>query len=94
MVVVVGVQQAQPGGVTDGGVDVGDVLGQRVLAADGACVDAVGLAGLGKGVVPAVEVLALLQVLRKLVFPRGQFAVQAEQTLLFGREGLRTGRRM
>ena len=38
-----------------------NVLGQRVLGADGRDADVRGLAGLGEGVVAAVEVLALLK---------------------------------
>jgi hypothetical protein len=39
-----------------------DVLGQRVLRADAAGVDAGGLAGFGQCIVAGVEVLALFQV--------------------------------
>lgn len=67
---------------------VGDVLGHGVLAADGARVDAVALASLGHGIVAAVEVLAVLQVLGEVVRLAGQLAIQAEESLLIGREGL------
>lgn len=70
------------------GGEVGDVLGDGVLAADGAGVDAVALAGLAHGIVAAVEVLALLQVLGKMVGLRGQLAVETEEALLIGRQGL------
>lgn len=75
----------------DGRRQVRDVLGERVLRAHGARVHAVGLARLGQRVVPAVEVLALLQVLRQPVRPRRELAVQPEQPLLLGGEGLEGG---
>ena len=65
---------------------VGDVLGDGVLRANGGGVDAVALAGLGHGVVAAVKVLALLQMLGEVVGLGGELAVQAEQALLLGRE--------
>ena len=68
-----------------------DVLGHGVLAADGARVHAVALARLAHCVVSAVEVLPLLQVLREVVRLRRQLAVQPEQTLLIGGEGLCQG---
>lgn len=64
------------------------VLGDGVLRADSARVDAVGLAGLGEGVVARVEVLALLEVLGELVGAGGELAVEAEEALLLGGEGL------
>src|SRR3569833_790987 len=68
---------------------VGDVLGHGVLQAHGARVDAVALARLGHGVVAAVEVLALLlEVLGEVVRSRRQLAVQPEEALLLGGEGL------
>lgn len=72
----------------DGGRQVRDVLGDGVLGADGARVDRVGLAGLGEGVVAAVKVLALLEVLGEVVGARGELAVEAEEALLLGGEGL------
>lgn len=66
----------------------GDVLGDGVLGADGG-VDRVGLAGLGERVVARVEVLAVLQVLGEVVGARGELAVEAEEALFFGGEGLR-----
>lgn len=68
--------------------EVGDVLGNRVLGAHGARVDRVALASLGHGIVAAVEVLAVLQVLREVVRLGGQLAVEAEEALLLGRESL------
>ena len=67
---------------------VGDVLGHGVLAAHGARIDAIALARLAHGVVAAVEVLALLQVLGEVVRLGGQLAVKPEEALLVGREGL------
>ena len=72
----------------DGGRQVRDVLGDGVLGADGARVDAVGLAGFGEGVVAAVEVLALLEVLGEVVGAGGELAVEAEEALFFRGEGL------
>lgn len=66
----------------------GDVLGDGVLGADGG-VDRVGLAGLGERVVARVEVLAVLQVFGEVVGARGELAIEAEETLFFGGEGLR-----
>lgn len=66
----------------------GDVLGNGVLRADGARVDAVGLAGLGERVVARVEVLALLEVLGEVVGAGGELAVEAEEALFLGGEGL------
>lgn len=68
--------------------EVGYVLWDGVLRPDGARVDAVGLAGLGEGVVARVEVLALLEVLGKVVGAGGELAVEAEEALLLGGEGL------
>ena len=65
-----------------------DVLRVGVLGADAARVDAVGLAGLGEGVVAAVEVLAFLQVLGQVVVAAGELSVQPEEALLLGGEGL------
>ena len=67
----------------------GDVLRDRVLAADGARVDAVALSGLAHGVVAAVEVLAILEMLGEVVAAVGEFAIQPEEPLLVGGEGLR-----
>ena len=71
----------------------GDVLGDGVLAADGAGVDAVALAGLAHGIVAAVKVLALLEVLGEVVAAAGQLAVEPEEPLLLRAEGLEAGRR-
>ncbi len=65
-----------------------NVLGHGVLAADAARVQLVALAGLGHGVVAAVEVLALLQVLGEVVGLGRQLAIEAEQSLLIGGERL------
>jgi hypothetical protein len=68
----------------------GDVLGDGVLAADGARVDTVALSGLAHGIVAAVEILALLEMLRKVVAAAGQLAIQPEEPLLLRGKGLRT----
>ena len=77
---------------SDGGArgarEVGDVLGHGVLGADGARVDTVGLSGLGEGVVARVEVLALLEVFGEVVGAGGELAVEAEEALFLGGEGL------
>lgn len=75
------------GGAVDGGREVGDLLGNRVLGADGAGIDAVALAGLGHGVVARVEVFAVLEVLGEVIGARGKLAVEAEKTLLLGGKG-------
>lgn len=67
---------------------VADVLRDRVFAADVARVDTVALAGLLHGVVAAVEVFALLEGLAEVVGAVGEFAVEAEEPLLLGGEGL------
>jgi hypothetical protein len=75
-------------GSAPGRAEVRDVLGDGVLRADGARIDAVGLPGFRQGVVARVEVLALLEVLGEVVGPGGEFAVQAEEALFFWGEGL------
>lgn len=67
----------------------GDVLGDRVLAADGTRVDAVALSGLAHGIVAAVEVLALLEMLGEVIAAVGEFAIEPKKSLLLGGEGLR-----
>ena len=64
-VVVAGIQQTAGAAIGRG--EMGDVLGDGVLGADSARVDAVALARLGHGVVAAVKVLALLEVLGEVV---------------------------
>ena len=54
---------------------VGDVLRNGVLAADGAGVDAVALAGLAHGIIAAVKVLAVLEMLGEVVAAAGELAV-------------------
>lgn len=71
-----------------GGREVGDVLGDGVLRADGAGIDTVALAGLGHGVVARVKVLSVLEMLGEVVGAGGQLAVQTEETLLLGGERL------
>lgn len=66
-----------------------DVFRDGVLAPDGACVDAVALSGFAHGVVAAVKIFALLEVLREVVAAVGELAVQAKQSLLLGGERLR-----
>ena len=90
LMVVVGVQHAADAvGPADGAREVGDVLRDGVLAADGARVDAVALPGLAHGVVAAVKVFALLEMLGEVVAAVGELAIQPEEPLLLGREGLR-----
>ena len=48
----------------------------------------VGFAGFGQGVVARVEVFALFQLALDQVFFGGEFAVEAEEFLLFFGEGL------
>lgn len=95
LLVLVRVQQAADAvGPIDGAREVRDVLGHGVLAADGARVDAVALARLAHGIVAAVKVLALLEVLGEVVAAAGQLAVQPEEPLLLGGEGLPAGERV
>lgn len=75
-------------GVVDRRGQVRDVLGNRVLRTDGARFHAVALTGLGHGVVARVEVLAVLEVLGEVVGAGGELAVEAEEALLLGGEGL------
>lgn len=83
--------EAAGAGAVDGRREVGDVLGDGVLGADGASVDRVGLAGLGEGVVAAVKVLALLEVLGKVIRLGWELAVQTEEPLFLRGEGLFLG---
>ena len=76
---------AGSGAVHRGG-EVGNVLGDGVLRSDSTSVDAVALTGLGHGIVPRVEVLAVLEMLGEVVGSGGQLAVEAEKTLLLGSE--------
>lgn len=76
------------GASVDGGGQVGDVLGDWVLGAHSAGVDSVTFAGLGHGVVARVEVLAVLEMLGEVVGTGGELAVETEETLLLGGEGL------
>jgi hypothetical protein len=82
---------ALAGGAHAGRCQVRDVLGQWVLRAHAAGVDGARLAGLGERVVARVEVLALLEVLGQVVRFGGELAVQSEEALLVGGEGLRVG---
>ena len=66
--------------------EVGNFLGNWMLRANSASVDAVALAGLGHGVVATVKIFALFQMLCKMVGAAGQLAVEAEEALLIGRE--------
>lgn len=90
LMMVMGVQHAADAvRSADGAREVRDVLGDGVLAANGARVDAVALAGLVHGIVAAVKVLALLEMLGEVVAAAGQLAIQPEEPLLLGGEGLR-----
>lgn len=57
----------------------GDLLGVGVLATDLGDADITGLAGLGKGIVAAVEVLALLELVLEQVLLIGKLAIEAEK---------------
>jgi hypothetical protein len=83
---VVGVLGYVGSGAVHRGGEVGNVLGDRVLRADGTGINAVALAGLGHGIVARVEVFAVLEMLGEVVGARGQLAVEAEKTLLLGSE--------
>lgn len=84
-----GVQRAADAvGPADRARQVGDVFGQWMLAANGACVDAVALAGLAHGIVAAVKVFALLEVLGEVLATVGQLAVEPEEPLLLRGERL------
>jgi len=85
-------------GAVGGGARVGDLLGEvrdgvrgGMGVAEAADQGVVGFAGFGEGVVAAVEVLALLQLGLQQVFFGRQFAVEAEEFLLFFGEGLGGG---
>jgi hypothetical protein len=60
-----------------------------MLAAYGARVDTVALSSLAHGVVAAVKIFALLEMLGKVVAAAGQFTVETEEPLLLRGEGLR-----
>lgn len=64
----------------------GNVLGERMLRADGTSVNTITLAGLGHGIVTRVEILAVLEMLCEVVGSRGQLAVETEETLFLGSE--------
>lgn len=65
-----------------------DAVRGGVLAADLGDAGVGGLARLGEGVVARVEVLALLELVLEEVLLRGEFAVEAEEALFVGGEGL------
>ena len=65
-----------------------NVLRERVLATNGACVDRGGFSGFGEGVVARVEVFALLEVFGQVVGLGGELAVEAEEALFVWGEGL------
>lgn len=76
------------GGVLDRRGEVGDVLRDWVLRANGTGIDAIALASLRHGIVTGVEVLAVLEVLGEVVGARGELAVETEEALLLWGEGL------
>lgn len=84
-------RDASAAGAVDGGGQVRDVLGDGVLRAHSAGVDAIALAGLGHGIVARVEVFAVLEVLGEVVGAGRELAVEAEEALLL--RGERLGRR-
>jgi hypothetical protein len=65
-----------------------DVLRERVLRAHAAGIDGACLASFRECVVARVEVLAFLEVLGQVVGFGGELAVEAEEALLVGGEGL------
>jgi len=67
--------------------EVRDVFWQRVFAANTASVEGLIFTGLGHGVIAGVEVLSLLEMFGKVVCLGGDFAVEAEESLLIGGEG-------
>jgi hypothetical protein len=83
---VVGVLGYAGSGAVHRGREVGYVLGDGMLRADGTSIDAVALAGLGHGIVARVEVFAVLEMLGEVVGSRGQLAVEAEKSLLLRSE--------
>lgn len=65
-------------GVVDGGREVGDVLGNRVLGADGTSIYTIALSGLGHGIVTGIEVFAVFEMLGEVVGAGGELAIEAE----------------
>jgi hypothetical protein len=59
-----------------------------VLGADAGYAAVGRFAGFGKGVVSAVEVFAFFELVLEEVFFVGEFAVETEEALLVGGEGL------
>jgi hypothetical protein len=68
--------------------EVRDGVWGRVGVAEASDEGVVGFAGFGQGVVARVEVFALFQLALDQVFFGGEFAVEAEEFLLFFGEGL------
>jgi hypothetical protein len=92
-VVLLGVQQAAEAvAAADRAGEVGDVLGNGMLAADGTGVNAIALSGLAHRIIAAVEVLALLEMLGEVVAFAGELPVEPEEALLLGGERLRGNR--
>jgi hypothetical protein len=67
-----------------GGREMWDVLWERMLTANAFGVDRAGFSGFGESVVTGIEVFALFEV----VGFGGELAVEAEESLLVGGEGL------
>lgn len=65
-------------GVVDGGREVGDVLGNRVLGADGTSIYTIALSGLGHGIVTGIEVFAVFEMLGEVIGAGGELAIEAE----------------
>lgn len=65
-----------------------DILRDGMFAAHGTGIDGIRLAGFAEGVVAAVEILALFEVLGEMVGSGGELAVEAEEAGFFGGEGL------
>lgn len=83
---VVGVLGYVGSGAVHRGREVGDVLRDWMLRADGTSINAVALSGLGHGIVARVEVFTVLEMLGEVVGSRGQLAVEAEKSLLLRSE--------
>lgn len=65
-----------------------DVGCLRVLGTDGGDARVGGFAGFGEGIITGVEIFAFLEFVLEEVFLVGEFAVEAEEALFVGGEGL------
>lgn len=67
----------------------GDVVGFGMFGADGGHAGVGGFAGFGERIVAGVEVFTFFEFVLEEVFLVGEFAVEAEEALFVGGEGLR-----